>query len=178
MIQAFKLLTSDKQVKALLVNIFGSIMKCDVVAQGIVNAAKEVCNKSHHIMLLCSLALCGATPVVCMAVLCCASILIHHCQHRHQLALQPGQNTIQLNDWHSIFKPNAVSILAKLQWLGGSSSSLPCVAPQVGLKVPLIVRLEGTNVEKGKEILKTSEHTIIPADDLDDAAHKAVKSIS
>lgn len=49
---------------------------------------------------------------------------------------------------------------------------------QVGLKVPLIVRLEGTNVEKGKEILKTSEHTIIPADDLDDAAHKAVKSIS
>jgi len=113
-IQAFKLLTSDKQVKALLVNIFGGIMKCDVVAQGIVNAAKEVCNKSHHIMLLCSLALCGATPVVCMAVLCCASILIHHCQRRHQLALQPGQNTIQLNDWHSIFKPNAVSILAKL----------------------------------------------------------------
>ncbi len=55
---------------------------------------------------------------------------------------------------------------------------MPCVAPQVGLKVPLIVRLEGTNVEKGKEILKTSEHTIIPADDLDDAAHKAVKSIS
>ncbi len=52
-----------------------------------------------------------------------------------------------------------------------------CDAPQVGLKVPLIVRLEGTNV-KGKEILKTSEHTIIPADDLDDAAHKAVKSIS
>lgn len=88
-VQAFKLLTSDKQVKALLVNIFGGIMRCDVVAQGIVNAAKEV-----------------------------------------------------------------------------------------GLKVPLIVRLEGTNVEKGKEILKTSEHTIIPADDLDDAAHKAVKSIS
>lgn len=42
-VQAFKLLTSDKQVKALLVNIFGGIMKCDVVAQGIVNAAKEVC---------------------------------------------------------------------------------------------------------------------------------------
>lgn len=42
MVQAFKLLTSDKQVKALLVNIFGGIMKCDVVAQGIVNAAKEV----------------------------------------------------------------------------------------------------------------------------------------
>ena len=41
-VQAFKLLTSDKQVKALLVNIFGGIMRCDVVAQGIVNAAKEV----------------------------------------------------------------------------------------------------------------------------------------
>lgn len=47
-VQAFKLLTSDKQVKALLVNIFGGIMKCDVVAQGIVNAAKEVRSKSHH----------------------------------------------------------------------------------------------------------------------------------
>jgi succinyl-CoA synthetase beta subunit len=47
-VQAFKLLTSDKQVKALLVNIFGGIMKCDVVAQGIVNAAKEVRSKNHH----------------------------------------------------------------------------------------------------------------------------------
>ena len=46
-VQAFKLLTSDKQVKALLVNIFGGIMKCDVVAQGIVNAAKEVCLHIH-----------------------------------------------------------------------------------------------------------------------------------
>jgi succinyl-CoA synthetase beta subunit len=87
-IAAFKILTSDKQVKALLVNIFGGIMKCDVIAQGIVSAAKEV-----------------------------------------------------------------------------------------GLQMPLIVRLEGTNVEKGKEILRNSEMSIIPADDLDDAAHKAVKSI-
>ena len=76
-VQAFKLLTSDKQVKALLVNIFGGIMKCDVVAQGIVNAAKEVHNKTHRITLLCSLGLYGATPVVCMAMLlCCASILV------------------------------------------------------------------------------------------------------
>ena len=43
--------------------------------------------------------------------------------------------------------------------------------------MPLIVRLEGTNVEKGKEILKESDVTIITADDLDDAAMKAVKSI-
>ncbi len=113
-VQAFKLLTSDKQVKALLVNIFGGIMKCDVVAQGIVNAAKEVRNKSHHHMQLCRLAMCGATSVVCTAVLCYASTPVHHCQYRHQLALQPGQNTILLHDWHSILKPNAVSILAKL----------------------------------------------------------------
>jgi succinyl-CoA synthetase beta subunit len=46
------------------------------------------------------------------------------------------------------------------------------------LKVPLIVRLEGTNVERGKEILKTSKMDIITADDLDDAASKAVKSIA
>ncbi len=41
-IEAFKILTSDKQVKAILVNIFGGIMKCDVIASGIVNAAKQV----------------------------------------------------------------------------------------------------------------------------------------
>ncbi len=45
------------------------------------------------------------------------------------------------------------------------------------MSVPLIVRLEGTNVEKGKEILKNSDVDIISADDLDDAATKAVKSI-
>lgn len=49
-VQAFKLLTSDKQVKALLVNIFGGIMKCDVVAQGIVNAAKEVRSKGRRVI--------------------------------------------------------------------------------------------------------------------------------
>ncbi|KAK9828652.1 hypothetical protein WJX72_001349 [[Myrmecia] bisecta] len=87
-VAAFKILTSDSQVKALLVNIFGGIMKCDVIAAGIVSAAKEV-----------------------------------------------------------------------------------------GIKVPLIVRLEGTNVEKGKQILKTSGLNITTANDLDDAATKAVNSI-
>lgn len=87
-VAAFNILLSDKQVKAILVNIFGGIMKCDVIAQGIVNAAKEV-----------------------------------------------------------------------------------------NLSVPLIVRLEGTNVAKGKEILKTSGMKLIAADDLDDAAKKAVQSI-
>lgn len=48
---------------------------------------------------------------------------------------------------------------------------------QVNLSVPLIVRLEGTNVAKGKEILKTSGMKLIAADDLDDAAKKAVQSI-
>ena len=48
---------------------------------------------------------------------------------------------------------------------------------QVSLQVPLIVRLEGTNVAKGKEILQESGMTIITAEDLDDAASKAVHSI-
>ena len=41
-VEAFKILTSDSRVKAILVNIFGGIMKCDVIASGIVNAAKQV----------------------------------------------------------------------------------------------------------------------------------------
>ena len=87
-VEAFKILTADPRVKALLVNIFGGIMKCDVIAAGIVNAAK-----------------------------------------------------------------------------------------QVGVKVPLVVRLEGTNVEAGKRILAGSDVDIISADDLDDAAVKAVAAI-
>lgn len=88
-IEAFKILTSDPQVKAILVNIFGGIMKCDVIASGIVSAAK-----------------------------------------------------------------------------------------QVGVKVPLVVRLEGTNVEAGKKILNSSNVSIIAADDLDDAATKAVAALA
>ncbi|KAL0733444.1 hypothetical protein Bca4012_009654 [Brassica carinata] len=88
-VEAFKILTSDDKVKAILVNIFGGIMKCDVIASGIVNAAKEV-----------------------------------------------------------------------------------------SLKVPVVVRLEGTNVEQGKRILKESGMKLITADDLDDAAEKAVKALA
>jgi succinyl-CoA synthetase beta subunit len=44
-VEAFKILTSDDRVKAILVNIFGGIMKCDVIASGIVNAAKQVSTK-------------------------------------------------------------------------------------------------------------------------------------
>nr|GLL42728.1 succinate--CoA ligase [ADP-forming] subunit beta, mitochondrial isoform X2 [Ipomoea trifida] len=88
-VEAFKILTSDDKVKAILVNIFGGIMKCDVIASGIVNAAK-----------------------------------------------------------------------------------------QVQLKVPVVVRLEGTNVDQGKRILKESGLTLITAEDLDDAAEKAVKAIT
>jgi len=88
-VAAFKILTSDPHVKAILVNIFGGIMRCDVIASGIVNAAKEV-----------------------------------------------------------------------------------------NLKVPLVVRLEGTNVEEGKRILGSSNVSIITASDLDDAAMKAVQAIN
>jgi len=85
---AFKIITADPHVKGILINIFGGIMRCDVIAEGVVAAVKEV-----------------------------------------------------------------------------------------GLKVPLVVRLEGTNVEKGKQILESSGLNIIPADDLDAAAQKIVAAV-
>src|SRR6266478_5670004 len=84
---AFKIITSDPNVKGILVNIFGGIMRCDVVAEGVVAAVREV-----------------------------------------------------------------------------------------GLTVPLVVRLEGTNVELGKKIIKSSGLNVVSADDLDDAAQKIVKA--
>lgn len=86
--EALRILNSDKHVKSILINIFGGIMRCDVVAQGIVDAVREM-----------------------------------------------------------------------------------------KLDLPLIVRLEGTNVAKGKEILKSSGLNITPANDLGDAAKKAVASL-
>jgi succinyl-CoA synthetase beta subunit len=85
---AFKIITADPKVKGILVNIFGGIMKCDVIARGVIAAVKAV-----------------------------------------------------------------------------------------GLQVPLVVRLEGTNVEEGKEIIRTSGLNVIPADDLDDAAQKIVAAV-
>src|ERR1700760_3880024 len=85
---AFKIITSDPKVKGILVNIFGGIMKCDIIAAGVVDAVKEV-----------------------------------------------------------------------------------------GLRVPLVVRLEGTNVALGKEIIAHSNLNVTSADDLDDAAPKNVKAV-
>ena len=85
---AFKIITADPKVKGILVNIFGGIMKCDVIARGVLAAVKAV-----------------------------------------------------------------------------------------GLQVPLVVRLEGTNVEEGKTIIRESGLNVIPADDLDDAAQKIVKAV-
>jgi len=85
--EALKILIADKKVKAILVNIFGGIMKCDIIAQGIINAAKTL-----------------------------------------------------------------------------------------KLSVPLVVRLEGTNVEAGKKLIADSGLAVIAADDLADAAQKAVKA--
>ncbi|PXA85358.1 ADP-forming succinate--CoA ligase subunit beta [Nostoc sp. 3335mG] len=85
---AFKIILADPAVKGILVNIFGGIMRCDIIAEGIVTAAKEV-----------------------------------------------------------------------------------------NIQVPLVVRLEGTNVEKGKEILANSGLAIVPADDLGDAARKIVAEV-
>lgn len=86
--EAFKIITSDSNVKGILVNIFGGIMRCDVIAEGVVAAVKEV-----------------------------------------------------------------------------------------GLKVPLVVRLEGTNVEEGKAIINNSGLDVIAADDLKDGAQKIVKAV-
>lgn len=86
--EAFKLILRDEDVKAIFVNIFGGIVRCDMIAEGIIAAVKEV-----------------------------------------------------------------------------------------DVKVPVIVRLEGTNVEKGKEILKNSGLAIIPADDINDGAKKAVAAV-
>ncbi len=85
---AFKIITSDPKVKGILINIFGGIMKCDIIAEGVVAAVKEV-----------------------------------------------------------------------------------------GLQVPLVVRLEGTNVDLGKKIIKESGLNVLPADDLDDAAQKIVAAV-
>ncbi|MGB8276799.1 MAG: ADP-forming succinate--CoA ligase subunit beta, partial [Methylovirgula sp.] len=85
---AFKIITADKNVKGILVNIFGGIMKCDVIAEGVIAAVKEV-----------------------------------------------------------------------------------------GLEVPLVVRLEGTNVDLGKAIIAKSGLAMIAADDLDDAAQKIVAAV-
>jgi succinyl-CoA synthetase beta subunit len=86
--EAFKIILSDPHVKGVLVNIFGGIMRCDTIAEGIIAAAREM-----------------------------------------------------------------------------------------SIAVPLVVRLEGTNVERGKELLRESGLAIIPADDLDDAAKKAVAAV-
>jgi succinyl-CoA synthetase beta subunit len=86
--EAFKIITSDPKVKGILVNIFGGIMRCDVIAEGVVAAVKEV-----------------------------------------------------------------------------------------GLQVPLVVRLEGTNVELGKKIINESDVDVIAGDDLADAAEKIVKAV-
>jgi succinyl-CoA synthetase beta subunit len=86
--EAFKIITSDPNVKGILVNIFGGIMRCDIIAEGVIAAVKEV-----------------------------------------------------------------------------------------GLKVPLVVRLEGTNVELGKEIIRNSGLNVIAADNLSDAAKKIVKAV-
>lgn len=85
---AFKIILSDPNVKGILVNIFGGIMKCDIIASGVVAAARET-----------------------------------------------------------------------------------------SLSVPLVVRLEGTNVEKGKAIMADSDLTIIPADNLGDAAEKITRAV-
>ena len=87
--EAFKLIVSDDKVKAILVNIFGGIVRCDLIAEGIIQAVKEV-----------------------------------------------------------------------------------------GVNIPVVVRLEGTNVDRGRSLLEESGLAVIPADSLADAASKAVAAVA
>jgi succinyl-CoA synthetase beta subunit len=86
--EAFKIITSDPNVKGILINIFGGIMRCDIIAEGIITSVREV-----------------------------------------------------------------------------------------GVKVPVVVRLEGTNVELGKQMLRESGLSIISADGLTDAAQRTVAAV-
>ena len=137
---AFKIITADDRVKAILVNIFGGIMKCDVIAEGVVAATKEVrltvptCTDHGYLLY---------------------SILTHQLSRARLVMTMPA------NRWGS---PNP-------------NPNPNDAYQQVGLTIPLIVRLEGTNVAKGKEIIKNSGLAILSADDLDDAAQKAVAAL-
>lgn len=138
---------APRQVKAILVNIFGGIMRCDVIASGIVNAAKQA-SKSTGL---------GRRQLR---------------QLRPEAAAKPAARSPPRAD--TPLHPSAS--LCPHQHLPSppapSHPSPPLPRPQVGVQVPLIVRLEGTNVERGKEILASSGLDLITASDLDDAAHK------
>ena len=71
--------------------------------------------------------------------------------------------------------PSVKGILVNI--FGGIARGVIAAVKAVGLKVPLVVRLEGTNVEEGKQIIRDSGLNVIPADDLDDAAQKIVKAV-
>ena len=77
-------------------------------------------------------------------------------------------------------RPNVVAGLDELaggSWLGMNDEGVVAAVKEVGLSVPLVVRLEGTNVEQGKKIIRESGLNVLPADDLDDAAQKIVKAV-
>lgn len=86
MVEAFKILTSDDKVKAILVNIFGGIMKCDIIASGIVNAAKQVRSVSDYLMFIWNICyflelvifsypLCPLAPQIVVFVFCTYSYI-------------------------------------------------------------------------------------------------------
>ena len=149
-VEAFKILTGDPQVKAILVNIFG--------AEG----------GARRLLLLAPLlrcpAPCTAPAPPCPAALCLLSIPLPLASL--SLSLSPCQ-------------PHPPSPQHPHQTPGGImkcdviASGIVNAAKQVGIRVPLVVRLEGTNVEAGRRILGESGLKIVAADDLDDAAKKA-----
>ncbi|KAK5795006.1 hypothetical protein PVK06_036260 [Gossypium arboreum] len=153
-VEAFKILTSDDKVKAILVNIFGGIMKCDVIASGIVNAAKQVALK---------------VPVVVRL---------------ERTNVDQGKRILKVVEAFKILtsddkvKAILVNIFGGIMKCDVIASGIVNAAKQVALKVPVVVSLERTNVDQGKRILKESGMTLITAEDLDDVAKKAVKAAS
>ncbi|MEW5311100.1 MAG: hypothetical protein WDW38_002843 [Sanguina aurantia] len=159
--EAFKLILSSDKVRAILVNIFGGIVRCDLIAEGIIAAVKEVGLKIPVIVRL------QGTNVDQGRELLANS----------GLAITPADD---LNDaaYKAVAAANILSHAGGIMKCDVIAAGIVNAAKQVNIKVPLIVRLEGTNVERGKEILRTSGLAIIPAEDLDDAAKQAVKSIT
>ena len=136
-------------------------MKCDVIAAGIVSAAKGVGSTATLLY--------SSRPLQVHVTTCPD---LSHCERGclSRPVLCGKSHT------SSVLPCLLDQLIGGLLWQNCTvRSTVFCM--QVGVQVPLIVRLEGTNVEKGKEILSNSDVTIITADDLDDAATKAVKSI-
>ena len=216
MVAAFKILTSDHQVKALLVNIFGASLPCitpgsvfrclSCSVHSVSRACQQVTGRSCLTSRVVRQVVMNelASPVAHAGKLWVRrrhhEVRCHRGRHRQCskrgcpaccVMLTTGAFLLRtLSRMHSAHDTGAsAGCVTEKQSLSSMRNSRVCTpadipaqaarpAGQVGVKVPLIVRLEGTNVERGKQILQESDVKVVTADDLDDAALKAVASLS